>query len=101
MYIVRTAAAIRYSSFVSDPLNAATAPWNAVTKLLGRPISCSARLMALTASWSEDPGATLNEMVAAGNCPRWVIKRGPERCSTCTIADSGTWPLEVDTDDGR
>jgi hypothetical protein len=30
-----------------------------------------------------------------------LICSGPARCSTCTIADSGTWPLVVDDDDGR
>ena len=70
-------------------------------KLLGRPTSFSACWIASTAAPSETPGAVLNEIVVAGNCPKWVINSGPVCCSTCTIADSGTWPLVVEDDDGR
>src|ERR1700731_2548804 len=70
-------------------------------KLPGSPISCSAFSIASTAAPSEPPRATLNEMAMAGNCPRWVINKGPWRWFTWTIADSGTCPLLPDGDDGE
>ena len=57
--------------------------------------------MASTAAPSETPGAVLNEIVVAGNWPKCVISNGPVRCSTCTMAESGTWPFVVEDDDGR
>ena len=74
---------------------------NAVVKLIGRPTSFSACWIASNAAPSDTPGAVLNEMVVAGNCPKWVINSGPVCCSTCTKADSGTWPLLVEDDEGR
>ena len=86
---------------LSDDWNAAAVPWNAVMKLSGRPASASCCWMASMAAPSETPGAVLNEMVVAGNWPKWVITSGPDFCSRCEIADSGTWPLVEDDDDGR
>ena len=40
-----------------------------------------------------------NEIVVAGNWPRWLICNGPGFCSMCTIDDSGTWPV-VDAAEG-
>ncbi len=57
--------------------------------------------MASTAAPSETPGAVLKEMVVAGNWPKCVTNSGPVRCSTCTMAESGTCPLVDEDDDGR
>ena len=46
-------------------------------KLAGMPIALSACWIASTAAPSEEPGARLNEIVVAGNWPRWVISSGP------------------------
>ncbi len=61
--------------------------------LAGRPISASALRIASTAAPSEAPGARLNEIVAAGNWPRWLIDSGAVCSTTSAIADSGTCPL--------
>ena len=49
---------------------------------------------------ARNPGAVSNEIVVAGNWPRWLICSGPGFCSICTIADSGTCPV-VEAADGR
>ena len=46
--------------------------------------------MAFTASPSEAPGARLNDTVATGNWPRWLIDSGVGRSDNSAIADSGT-----------
>src|SRR5215469_17152542 len=46
--------------------------------------------MALTASPSDAPGARLNEMVAAGNWPWWLMVRGTLVRSIFAIEVSGT-----------
>ena len=61
--------------------------------LVGRPSSCCASRIASTASPSEAPGARLNETVADGNWPRWLIASGAVCSSTWAIADSGTCPF--------
>ena len=43
-----------------------------------------------TASPSDSPGARLNEIVTAGNCPWWLIASGAVVVATWTIALSGT-----------
>ena len=70
MYTVTIAARINHSVLPSVPWNASAAPWKLVCTLAGICSACCAALMALTAAPSEAPGARLNEMVAAGNCPR-------------------------------
>src|SRR4051794_26070709 len=100
MYMVAIAARIRNSSLESDAWNAWAAPWKAVAKLAGSPISCSAFWIAVTAAPSDDPGARLNEIVVAGNWPRCEIFSGDERSTTVTIADSGTCPPAT-VDEGR
>ena len=67
MYIVMMAAMISTSSLPSAAWNASAAPWNTVIMLAGMPISCSACLIASTASPSDAPGARLNETVVDGN----------------------------------
>ena len=69
-------------------------------KLDGRCRSCSAVRTAATASPSEMPGATLNEMVVAGNWPRWLIESGDLCCVIVAIEDSITLPV-VEVEDGR
>ena len=49
-------------------------------KLIGSPTSFSACWIASTAAPSETPGAVLNEMLVAGNWPKWVISSGPVCC---------------------
>src|SRR5215472_13850766 len=46
--------------------------------------------MALTASPSDAPGARLNEMVAAGNWPWWLMVRGALVRSILAIEVNGT-----------
>src|SRR5271168_1239519 len=92
---------IKNTSLATDDWNAAAVPCNAVVKLIGRATSFSAFWIASTAAPSEMPGAVLKETVVAGNCPKCVTRSGPVCCSTCTNADSGTWPLVADDDDGR
>ena len=67
MYTVTIAASTSSSSFDSDAVSAAAAPWNAVTKLSGSAISTSAWRIASTAAPSEDPAVVSNEIVVAGN----------------------------------
>src|SRR5208337_2133952 len=45
--------------------------------LAGMPSLAAVASMASTASPSEALGARLNETVVAGNCPRWLMTRGP------------------------
>src|SRR5262252_9195666 len=82
MYMVTIAAMIRNRVLLSDDWNASAAPWNFVSALIGMPISRCAARIALTASPSDAPGARLNEIVAAGNWPRWLIARGPDFSTT-------------------
>src|SRR5579871_1461839 len=96
-----TEAMMRNTSLAREDWKAAAVPWKAVVKLMGRPSERSACSMASTAAPRETPGAVLKEMVVAGNWPKWVISSGPVRCSRWTMAESGTWPLVVDDDDGR
>ena len=56
----------------------------------GRPISASAAWIELTASPRAVPEARLNEMVAAGNCPWWLMESGEVPGSKCAKALSGT-----------
>ena len=66
--------------------------------LAGRPISTSARLIAVTASLSETPSARLNESVVAGNCPWCGSEIGVIPCVKCVKVDKGTSvPLGVCT----
>ncbi len=93
MYIVMMAARISHSSLDSDDWNASAAPWKLVCMLAGRPISCSAALMASTAAPSDAPRARLNEMVADGNWPWWLTTSEPGCSTTVAKAPSGTcWP---------
>ena len=46
--------------------------------------------MASTASPSDTPGASWNEISAAGNWPMWSMARGVARCSIVAMLDSGT-----------
>ncbi len=92
MYIVTTAARISHSVFDSDALKASAAPWKVVCIEIGRPISCSTCLILSTAWPSDAPCARLNEIVAAGNWPWWLITSGPVRSLMRANAPSGTWP---------
>ena len=96
MYIVMTAARIRNSWFDSDAWNASAAPWKRVWNDAGRPMSCSAAAIALTASPSDAPGARLNEIVVDGNCDRCATSSGDGRSWNVAIDASGTWPPPAD-----
>src|ERR1700730_13056684 len=100
MYIVTIAASTRNSSLPSDAWNASAGPLKRVMKLSGKPMSPSALRMSVTALPRDAPGARLNEIVVAGNWPRWLTSRGEGCTETVDIADSGTCP-EVEVDDGR
>src|SRR5689334_6885000 len=90
MYMVTTAARISQSSFASEPRNALAAPWKAICALAGTPISSFAFWITSTASPSDAPGARLNEMVAAGNWPRWLMTSGAVCSETRAMDESGT-----------
>ena len=81
MYIVTIAASTSSSSFDSDASSAEAAPWNAVTKLSGRPMSVSAWRIAATAAPSDAPGVVSNEIVVAGNCAEMADLQRPGFCS--------------------
>src|SRR5436309_2412276 len=52
------------------------------------------------ASRSEARGARLNEIIADGNWPRWLIAIGAVCSITWATADNGTWPFTA-VEDGR
>src|SRR5512133_676157 len=96
-----TAARISMGSLASDAWNAAAEPWNVACMLAGSPTSCRAWFTALIASPSDVRGARLNEMVTAGNCPRWFTLIGPVVSSMWANALSGTCdPDENAIEDG-
>src|SRR5690606_5555882 len=80
----------------SDARKAVVAPWNTMRVLGDRPISCCAASMTSTALLSDAPGARLNDTLAAGNCPRWLVTSGALRSLMRAIALSGTWLGAVD-----
>ena len=51
---------------------------------------------ACTAWPSDTPGAVLNEIVAAGNCPTWLTDSAMLRSSMVAIEVSGTGAPAVD-----
>ncbi|MNN42756.1 hypothetical protein D3C81_1569580 [compost metagenome] len=60
----------------------------------GMPSSRCARSRICTASPKATPGARLNDRLAAGNRPSWLIDSGPVLgAATCARADSGTISL--------
>ena len=62
-------------SLASDAWKACAVPWKFARRLAGTPRSPSTLWIAVTASPSDLPGARLNEIVIAGNCPWWLIDR--------------------------
>src|SRR5205807_2179945 len=85
-----TAARMRIGSFASEAWKARAAPRKPVWIDGGRLISRAAPLMASTASPREAPGARLNEIVTAGNCPWWAMTSGAARSCTLATVASGT-----------
>src|SRR5437773_1906337 len=82
-----TAARMRIGSLASEAWKARAAPRKPVWIDGGRLISRAAPLMASTASPREAPGARLNEIVTAGNCPWWAMTSGAARsCTLATVA---------------
>ncbi len=75
---------------LSESANSDAAPERPVVTVSGRPIRRSARRNASKAAPREEPGATLNDRVTAGNRPWWVTESGATRRSTRTKAESGT-----------
>ena len=69
IYTVMIAARISHGSFASDAMKACAVPWNDACTLNGMFISFCAASMAFVASPNAAPGARLNEIVTAGNCP--------------------------------
>jgi hypothetical protein len=65
-------------------------PWNAVATEIGLPLSFSNRLMASTAWPSATFGLRLNDIVAEGNMPWWLMTMGAGLMSLCTNVESGT-----------
>jgi len=55
-------------------------------------VSASAAWIALTASPRAVPGSEVEEMVAAGNCPWWLMESGEVPGSKCAKALSGLTP---------
>ena len=81
---------MRIGSFASEAWKARAAPRKPVWIDGGRLISRAAPLMASTASPREAPGARLNEIVTAGNCPWWAMTSGAARSCTLATVASGT-----------
>ena len=85
---------------VSEDSNAELAPRKFAMKLAGSFTSCCTARLSRTASPSAAPGARLNEIVAAGNCPRCPIRNGVSLIVTVVMAESGTWPAaDVELDE--
>src|SRR3977135_263261 len=69
----------------SDDWNTCAAPWKFPINVVGACISLVAAFTRSIASPSATPGARLKETVAEGNCPRWLMLKGPtprERVAT-------------------
>ena len=90
MYMVIRAATISHNVEDSEDWNAMAAPWNCVWISGGMRMSRSVATMASTASESDEPGVRLNEIVAVGNCPIWLMTRIEGRYSRVATASSGT-----------
>ena len=90
MYIVTIAARISHSSLSSDARNASAAPWKLICTLSGRSELGLGRLDRLRRRRpATRRGARLNEIVAAGNWPMWLIdERRGFRSTICAIVDS-------------
>src|SRR5512143_4059759 len=95
MYIVTIAARISQISVASEARNALAAPWKRICTDAGTPSSRSVPSIARTASPSETPRARLNDTVAAGNWPRWLMTSGALRSTTRAIEESGTCAAAV------
>src|SRR5574337_1580475 len=95
MYTVTTAASTSSSVLVSDARKASAAPWKLVSTEGGRSSAACSALIASTAAPSDAPGARLNDTVADGNCPTWLIASAAG-CSTTAATDaSGTCTVPV------
>ena len=66
------------------------APWNWVWTDGGICMSASVAMMASTASESEEPGVRLNETVAVGNWPMWLMTSVEGLSSMLATVSSGT-----------
>src|SRR5262249_15653899 len=91
-----SAARTSTGSLASDSSNARAVPTNSAGTLDGIPISGSAGRMASTAAPSDEPGATLYEIVTDGNWPWWFTTRGNSFGSIRTNVESGTGAPESD-----
>src|SRR5258708_15967969 len=83
---------MRIGSFASEAWKARAAPRKPVWIDGGRLISRAAPLMASTASPREAPGARLNEIVTAGDCPLGGVAGGGARPRPLAPAGSGPLP---------
>ena len=88
--MVTTAASISHKVLLSEASNAIAAPWNWVRMSDGIFNSASTWFTKSTASPNDTPSAKSNEMVLAGNCPRWFTAKWVRRSSTVAMLDSGT-----------
>src|ERR1700689_82844 len=98
IYMVRTAASSRNTSFESEDWKACAAPGKLIPKLAGSSISLSPELIASTAPPSDAPGARLNEIVVTGNCLRCEICSGDVLTLKFATDPSGVWPVVVAAD---
>src|SRR3990167_5271107 len=81
------AARISRSWLLSDFWNASAAPWKCAVIDRGMPISPCAETIAPTAWPRATPGARLNEIVVAGNCPKRSSLSGAARSSKVALAE--------------
>ncbi|MNV87580.1 hypothetical protein D3C71_1817160 [compost metagenome] len=91
MYTATNAARISHGWLDSELWKAWAAPWKLPLIESGMPSSRWVRSRRLTASPRATPGARLNDRLAAGNRPSWLIDKGPVLGgATWATADSGT-----------
>src|SRR5437667_11589317 len=113
-----SAARISHPSLASELRKTAAVPSNSVWMLVGSAIFATTSSICFVAAPSDVPGARLNEMVATGNCSRWLMATGvvlvsmrakllsgmicsrvPESCCTgCAVPGVPAELLEVDLD---
>ncbi|MNE09711.1 hypothetical protein D3C80_1023980 [compost metagenome] len=91
MYTATSAARISHGWLDSELWKACAAPWKLPMIESGMPSSRWVRSRICTASPSATPEARLNDRLAAGNRPSWLIDNGPVLGgATLASTDSGT-----------
>src|SRR6266487_2989779 len=89
------AARISQPSLPSEDSKALAEPWKLPCTLAGMAISFCACAISFTARPRDEPRATSNEIVTAGNCPWWFKASVVGAVSKCETAESGTMVAPV------